>query len=70
MHELIQLGEEPSIGCKEAELHINEGVGRDLYPNQDGVWPHFIDESGHKGVKGWSVSAGPLRHRGECYRVI
>lgn len=63
--EFIQHGEKPSCGCKEDELHINEAVGRDLYPNEDGVWPNFIDESGHKGVRGWSVSAGPLKHRGE-----
>lgn len=64
VHELVPLGTEPGVGCAEAELHVNEAVGRDVLANEEGVWPTIVDERSSKGGKGWVVSAGPLVHRG------
>lgn len=65
IHELIPEGGQPSVGCAEEDLHVNEGVGQDIYPNADGVWDTIVNEGQLKGQRGWSVSAGPLVHRGE-----
>jgi ribonuclease Z len=65
VHELVPAGEVGSCTCNVEDLHVNEAVGRDIYPNAEGVWDHIVDEALHKGQKGWSVNAGPLIHRGE-----
>lgn len=64
VHELVPHGSDKGIGCSEAELHVNEAVGRDVLANEEGVWEMIVDERPTKGGKGWMVSAGPLVHRG------
>jgi ribonuclease Z len=65
VHEVVPAGETASCTCTAQDLHVNEAVGQDLYPNVEGVWENIVDEALYKGQKGWSVSAGPLVHRGE-----
>lgn len=65
VHELVPEGEMASVPCDLKHLHINEAVGRDIYPNRDGVWERIVNEAPYKGQRGWSVTAGPLIHRGE-----
>lgn len=64
VHELIPEGDLPSLKCHLEHLHVNEAVGRDIYPNDEGVWEHVVDEAHYKGHRGWRVTAGPLIHRG------
>lgn len=64
VHELVPAGATPSCGCSAEEIHVNEAPGTDFYPNAVGVWEDIVDEALYKGMKGWSVSAGPLTHRG------
>ncbi|GMK53605.1 hypothetical protein CspeluHIS016_0101910 [Cutaneotrichosporon spelunceum] len=63
VHELVPPGSEKGVRCSEAELHVNEAVGRDVLANEEGVWEMIVDERPTKGSKGWMVSAGPLVHR-------
>lgn len=64
VHELIDSKNEPSAACGEDDLLINEGVGADIRCSKDGVWEKILAEGNGKGGKGWSVSAGPIEHRG------
>ncbi|WVQ81846.1 hypothetical protein IAT38_003973 [Cryptococcus sp. DSM 104549] len=63
VHELLEEGQTPSVGCAGEELHTNEGVGMDLRTDEDGVWKAVLAEGKGSGGKGWGVSAGPLHHR-------
>lgn len=57
VHELLQMGEAPSTGCKNEDMHENEVAGQDLIAGEDGLWRNIL-EAGE-----WSVDAGPVTHR-------
>lgn len=65
VHEMILSGSSPSVTCNEEELLTNEGVGTDFRADEDGVWPNIVVEGNGRNAKGWSVSAGPIEHRGK-----
>ena len=64
VHELFSEGESPSCNCHAENLYVNEAVGMDLLPDDDGVWRHILQEENGAKNKGWAVSAGPIEHRG------
>lgn len=68
VHELLEGDEDCSVLCEEEDLHVNEAVGKDLHPNEDGVWPDVLLQGNCKSGKGWGVDAGPIIHRGELSR--
>jgi hypothetical protein len=65
VHELLPADVEGSAPCGESDLHVNEGVGEDLVADRSGVWENIVSEGGGPSGKGWSVSAGPIEHRGK-----
>lgn len=67
VHELLSENDEPSAGCGADEMLDFEAVGEDIRA-KNGVWEKIMDEGTGKGGRGWSVSAGPLEHRGEKFQ--
>lgn len=65
VHELLSDEDEPSATCSAEEMLLNEAVGQDIRCSDKGVWEKILEEGNGQGRRGWSVSAGPLEHRGE-----
>ncbi|ORY35568.1 beta-lactamase-like protein [Naematelia encephala] len=63
VHELIPRGGTASVRCEGEELHLNEAVGLDLYPDEQDVWQTVLQEGNGKNGRGWAVGAGPILHR-------
>ena len=58
VHELLGPSDEPSISCETDLLHVNENPGKDIRPDEQGLWRNVVSD------RDWTVHAGPLQHRG------
>ncbi|ORX38521.1 beta-lactamase-like protein [Kockovaella imperatae] len=63
VHELLLPTEESSVPTSQDDLLGNEVAGRDLYPDEQGVWRCIVPEGSRNAGKGWAVHAGPIEHR-------
>ncbi|KAF8603205.1 hypothetical protein BDV93DRAFT_556838 [Ceratobasidium sp. AG-I] len=63
VHELLSVDDIP-YSCEESEMHPNETLGQNLRPTKDSFWMG-IDREG-----GWSVNAGPIKHRVPCLGYV
>jgi len=65
VHELLSPGDTPT-SCATADRHLNEAPGRDLRPDQDGLWLNLLDQPASTSTARSSslqVSAGSILHR-------
>ncbi len=72
VHEIIPAGAESSASCQEGDLGDNEGVGRDLRCDEDGVWRDVLVgelEKKKGGKKEWRVDVGLIEHRSKWFMM-